>query len=71
MWLSISELVRLQEINTFKSERIRDDMEYMLIDGAPQNIEVSIEWKKVAMNKRLIDAALDKKYDELFKETKF
>ena len=71
MWLSFSELVRLQEINSLKSESIRDEMEYMLTDGAPQNIKVKVEWKKVHMNTRLINAALDKKYEELFKDTRF
>ncbi|WP_029036809.1 hypothetical protein [Salinimicrobium xinjiangense] len=70
-WLSFSELVRLQEINAHKIEGIRDEMEYMLTNGEPQNIKVKIEWKKVQMNGYLINLALEKKYDELFENTKF
>jgi hypothetical protein len=71
MWLSFSELVRLQEINTLKSEGIRDEMEYLLTDGAPQDIKIKVEWRKVHMNRKLIDVAIERKYNELFENTKF
>lgn len=71
MWLSFSELVRLREINTLKSEGIRDEMEYMLTNGNPQNIKIKLERMKVHTNRKLIDVAIERKYDELFENTKF
>jgi len=71
MWLSFSELVRLEEINMRKKEQVRDEMDYILTKGAPQDIEVKVEWKKINMNSRLIGAALERKYNELFENTKF
>ena len=71
MTLSISELVRLQEINNFKSQKIKEELEFQMVNNeAPNEANTRLAWKKIDVNGKLLDAALEKKYDLIFSKTK-
>lgn len=71
MTLSISELVRLQEINNFKSQKIKEELEFQMVNNeAPNEANTRLAWKKIDVNGKLLVAALEKKYDLIFSKTK-
>lgn len=71
MTLTIAELVRLQEINNFKSQKIKEELEFQMVNNeAPNEANTRLAWKKIDVNGKLLLSAIEKKYDLIFSRTK-